>query len=242
MRGLSDPQQSTLIGVIARVPVEQARKLVLERVEATLPKSGRVTNEALLQAINVALKSFEPGEWEADEQGVRPSIDTLQHMTLAELARAYQRCCLKPASWCWPPKAPPTPEQTKQMEAKFDALPLEQRGEAYERLLYPGEAFEHHRAEEAERQAELARREMEYDPAPFPMGKSPPSTRVIRGEVSRDEPEPEPERFPTDDDLSKAMGEPEDEDQRAARAINEQLQRERLQRRRLAGQPKCFFR
>jgi hypothetical protein len=40
----------------------------------------------------------------------------------------------------------------------------------------------------------------------------------------------------------RAKAEPDDEDARATRAIQEQLQRERLLRRRRQGAPKAFFR
>ncbi len=72
----------------------------------------------------------------------------------------------------------PTPEQQKAKKAAFDALTPEQKAEAYERTLSPA-----YRAEQAKHLAELARLEQEYQPAPWPLGKSPPSTQVIRGEV-----------------------------------------------------------
>ena len=98
---------------------------------------------------------------------------------------------------------------------------------------------------------------MEFDPAPWPMGKSPPSTQVILGEVV---PEPEPDELEPPivplaerarpkqlsiygQAMARLRGElpVAADDEERARALNERLRQERLQRRRLQGPPKCFF-
>ena len=237
MRGLSDSQQSTLIGVIARTPVEQARRLVLEKIEASLPKTGKVTNAQLLESINSALASIPPGRWQADERGVRPEAADCLHMTLAEIAAAYQRI-LKPATWCWPPVSPRTEQELKAKADKLAAMTPEQRGAAYARTLY--ETEEDYQAAKA---AEEKRRQAEEtaDATPWPL-PSPPTTRTIRGEVV-------PEPLDNSDDAimdklrrAKAKAEPDDDDARRTREINRQLEKERLLRRRLQGKPKAFFR
>jgi hypothetical protein len=246
---ISDNQQSSIISIVAKIPVAPARKPFLIELEKQLPKSGKVTDERLLQAINAALGSFTPGRWEGDEQGVRPSVDTYPHMTLSEAAALYQRM-LKPPSWSWPPKAPLTPEEMKAGEAKLAAMSQEERAEAYARTLYPTEeAYQRHkRDDEAKRQAEET-----VDKTPWPL-PSPPTTQVIRGEVSKDD-EPEPPIVPLSERqhakppsiyglaMMRLRGElPVDaDDEERARALNEQLAKERQQRRRLGGAPKCGY-
>lgn len=115
-KAITDAQYSTLIGVIARVPVEEARRLVLERVEAALPKAGKVKDAQMLAAINDALRSFPPGAYQGDENGFFPT--DMSALTLAALARLYQRMLRLPTVY-WPPKQPPTPEQLRAQEAKI---------------------------------------------------------------------------------------------------------------------------
>ena len=90
---ITDLQYSTLIGVIARVPIEEARRLVLEKIEASLPKSGKVTDARLLESINVALGSIPPGRWQIDEQGVRPDAVDCLHLPLAQVAHFISAGC-----------------------------------------------------------------------------------------------------------------------------------------------------
>jgi hypothetical protein len=91
MRGISNAQQSTVIGVTARIPVVEARKMFLERLEQQLPSRGEVSDEQLLQAVDAALKSFRPGTWYGDEQGPIPNDTT--GMALSEFARSTGAAC-----------------------------------------------------------------------------------------------------------------------------------------------------
>ena len=242
MKNISDAQQSTLIGVIARVPVEEARRLVLEKIEASLPKSGKVTDARLLESINLALGSIPPGRWQIDEQGVRPDAADCLHLPLAQIAALYQRW-LRPATWVWPP---PTAEQAKARAAeaaRFAAMTHEEKAEAGGRFIY-GDNWERVKAEETAREKELAIKEQEYGAMPPPLDPSPPPrVKQIRGSVNKDEPDlcATGEEIPTMDDFRRARTEPDD-DERMTQAIAKQLERERLLRRRVAGPPKAFFR
>ena len=60
MRGISDAQQSSVIAVVAKIPVAEARKPFLVELEKQLPKTGKVGDETLLACINAALESFPP--------------------------------------------------------------------------------------------------------------------------------------------------------------------------------------
>jgi hypothetical protein len=104
---LSDKQYSQLIGVIARVPVQEARRLVLERVEQALPKARKVSDQELLSAINAALASFPPGQLQGDHRGLIPDISGAK--SLVEAAEIAERS-LKPPLWVWPPVPPPDQE------------------------------------------------------------------------------------------------------------------------------------
>ena len=241
MQNISDAQQSSVIAVVAKIPVAEARKPFLIELEKRLPKTGKVSDAQLLAAINAALKSFPPGAYQGDALGVRPTSDDCAHMTLAEIAAAYQRC-LKPPSWVWPPKPPPTQEELKAMAAAQAAMTPEELAERYHRSLFNSDA-----EWEAAKAAEEARRQAEEtaDTTPFPLGPSPPHVPMIHATANRDDAaSAEPEHFPTDDDLRKAMADrpEEDEDARATRALNQQLERERLARRRRGGPTKVFFR
>ena len=230
---ITDSQYSTLIGVIARVPIEEARRLVLEKIEAALPKAGKVTDARLLESINLALGSIPPARWQIDEQGVRPDAVDCLHLPLAQVAQLYQRC-LKPPTWVWPPL---TQEQLQARAAeaeKFAAMTHEEKAEAGGRFIY-GENWERVKAEEAAREEELKLKEMEFGARPPPVDPSPPPrVKQICGSVNRAE-------APTMDDLRRARTEPDD-DERMTQAIAKQLERDRLLRRRLAGKPKVFFR
>jgi hypothetical protein len=105
-KAISDRQYSTLIGTIARIPVEQARRLFLERIEQALPKAGKVSDEQLLSAVNSALSSFTPGQYRFDQRGLIPDID--EATSLIEAADIAERD-LRGPTWVWPP-LPPEPE------------------------------------------------------------------------------------------------------------------------------------
>ena len=246
---ITDAQQRSIISIVAKIPVAEARKPFLVELEKQLPKSGKVSDEALLASINSALRSFPPGSFCGDAQGAYPS--DLSTLTLKEAADLYQRMCRQVGAWTWPPKPPPTPEQLKAREAHLASMSQEQRAEAYEQTLSAS-----YRAEEAERRAELARREMEYQPAPFSLGPSPPTTRTIRGEIEPDAHEqPEQPIVPLSErarpkqlsiygrHLAWLRGElPENlSDEERAEALNEKVAQERRERRRLQGAPKAFF-
>ena len=248
MRGLNDSQQSTLIGVIARVPVEQARKLVLVELEKQLAGKKRVTNEQLLAAINSVLAAIPPGTYSGDAQGAFPPIT--EDLTLKEAATLYERVIHPRGEWCWPPIPLPTPEEAKAKADRLAAMTQKQLAEAYGRSLFNSDAeYEAAKAdEEKRRQAEET-----ADATPWPL-PSPKSTRTIRGEVVDDELDhpivPLAERVrPRQPSiygraLMQLRGElPKDmSDAERARAFNEQLERERRQRRRDQGPPKSFFR
>jgi hypothetical protein len=126
-QALTDRQYSTLIGVIARVPVEEARRLVLERVEAALPSSGKITDEQLLEVINAALASFTPGQYRGDHRGVIPEITA--STSVHEASEIYARS-LRPPLWVWPPMPP-----TEKQDTSPSLSPMEDLSERYARSL-----------------------------------------------------------------------------------------------------------
>jgi hypothetical protein len=179
---ITDQQQSSIITIVAKIPVEAARKPFLAELEKQLPNTGKVTDARLLAAINAALASFPPGQWQGDEQGFFPS-DTAQ-LTLVEHGQLYQRMLRLPTVY-WPPSPPPTPEQSKKRTAT-EAKPMsrEEAAEVYGQHIY-GEHWEQHKRDEAKRRAE----ELHHDTTPWPIAEPPPTTRTIRAEVNKDEPE-----------------------------------------------------
>ena len=258
MKGISDAQQALVIQTVAKIPVPDARKPFLVALEKLLPAKGRVSDQQALEAVNAALASFKPSSYRGDAQGAYPS--DMSRLTLNELASLYQRVVRAVGEWAWPP---PTAEQAKARAAeaeKFAALPQEEKAAAYHRSLFATEE-----EYEAAKRAEEKRRQAEdlADSTPWPL-PAPPTTRTIFGSVNV---EPEPaarDDAPTDDEpqppitplterapprqlsiygrhLAWLRGELPADDEERARALNEQLEKERLQRRRLQGKMKSFF-
>ena len=208
-----------------------------------------MTDEALLAAINAALASFPAGRWVADEQ-TWWSVDD-PDATLHQLAYRYQHCLRGPAR-SWPPIPSKSPEEAKARKAHFAAMSHEQKVEAYARTLYETEE-DYQAAKAAEEKRHLAEAAADDTPWPLP---SPPTTRTIRGEVVRRDDEPEPTITPLADrrrakqpsiygqEMARRRGElPDDaDDESKTEAINEQLGKERRQRRRRQGPPRVFFR
>ena len=164
MRGISDAQQSSVIAVVAKIPVAEARKPFLVELEKQLPKTGKVGDETLLACINAALKSFPPGAYCGDAQGVFPPIT--EDISLKEAAMLYERVIRPSGEWCWPPIPPTTPEEAKAKAERLAALSQEQKAEAYARTLY--ETEEDYQAAKAD---EEKRRQAEEtaDATPWPL-------------------------------------------------------------------------
>jgi hypothetical protein len=240
VKNISDAQQALVIQTVAKIPVPDARKPFLQKLEALLPAKGKVRDDCLIKAINASLASFKPGTYRGDAQGAYPS-DT-STLTLNEAAALYQRMVREVGAWSWPPSPPPTAEQSKAMAAELAAMDPKEAADAYVLDALCGgdaEEFARRKAEEAKRRQaeELA------DATPWPL-PAPPSTRAIFGSVNENEPEPE-KPAPTNADLRAMMladRREESDDERMTREINERLHRERLQRRHRGGAPKCFFR
>jgi hypothetical protein len=236
---LSDAQYSTLIGIVARLPIEQARRLFLERVEAALPAKGKISEAQLTDVVNNAHASFKPGTWQGDEQGFIPAIT--ETTSLKDAAAIYQRA-LKGSTWWWPPippRQPMTEEQRKDIAAKVAAMSQEECAEAYARTMFATEEeYQRNKAEVAERKA----KELE-DSTPWPVDPSPPPrVPVIRGTV---EPEPARNEFPTMDDM-RAMAKADqsaDDDMSpmAEAAMLAKRSRKRGGVRRLSDRVKVFF-
>jgi hypothetical protein len=220
MRNVTDKQQDTLIGVTARIPVPEARKIFLAKVERRLPRAGRVTDEQLAEIINAALASFKSGTYYVEEGVWRgPDWEIPPAKNLKEAADRYMR--LLRDDWppdrthYWPPippPQPPTPEQIeegKRMRAEMET-PEWQEGAADRFELEcicngDEEEFARRKAEEAESKAgELV------DATPWPL-PSPPTTQVIRGEVVHEQPEPDKDPFPSIEDMrrAKALDQPD---------------------------------
>jgi hypothetical protein len=207
VKNLSDGQLSTCIGIVARIPVVEARQIFLERLTARLPAKGKVSTEQLTDAINATLKSFRPGQWMGDTQGViYPPPDEL---SLNEAAVLYQRMIAPRGEWSWPPQPPPTPEEAKARAVKLAAMTQEELADRYLLGCLCGgdqEEFARRKAEEKRRKAETF-----VDTVPWPL-PAPSSTQTIRGSVNRDEPEPEEDcttgaNLPTDADLLRGQAE-----------------------------------
>ena len=102
MRGISDKQQNLVITTVAKIPVPQARKPFLVELEKQLPKSGRVTDAQLLEAINATLTA-KPTIF-IDEEGQLKSWPQLPRRepfstVLAMTAENANRChCRRPYS------------------------------------------------------------------------------------------------------------------------------------------------
>jgi hypothetical protein len=69
---ISDAQRNTVIGIVARLAVPDARKIFLTRLEQKLPAKGSISAERLTDAINSALRSFPPCSYSGDAQGAFP--------------------------------------------------------------------------------------------------------------------------------------------------------------------------
>jgi hypothetical protein len=247
---LSAAHYQLLISTVAKIPCEPARPAFLAKFWELLPAKGKVSDRQIIDVVNSALQSFQPGQWQGDAQGAYPPIT--EDLSLKEAATLYERFIHQRGAWAWPPFPPISPEEAKAKAESFAALSPEQRGEAYARTLY--ETEEDYQAAKA---AEEKRRQAEQtaDATPWPV-PSPPTTRTIRGEIEDVHEEPEPPIVPLSEraqprqrsiygqELARRRGElPEDmSDEERAEALNEQLERERLQRRRLQGKPPVFFR
>jgi hypothetical protein len=242
---LSDAQYSTLIGIVARLPIEAARRTFLERIEAALPSTGKISEAQLTDAVNATLKGFEPGAYHLDHLGVwRASGDFgPEPTTLTEAAASYQRTLQENKSGerkvYWPPiaKAPElTEEQRKAIKDKVEAMTWEQVVEAYARPMFATEEeYQRVQAEVAERKA----RELE-EVARWPIDPSPPTTQVIWGEVV-------PEPAPTDDELLRraVVEQPDEEDKRLSPMAEASRLAKRKGKRRCTGlngkPPKVFW-
>jgi hypothetical protein len=249
MRGISDAQQSSVIAVVAKIPVAEARKPFLIELEKQLPKAGKVSDETLLACINSALKSFKPGQWQGDVQGAFPPIT--EDLPLKEAALLYERVIHGRGAWSWPPFPPISPETAKAKEAAFALLTPEQKAERYHRSLFNSDA-EYEAAKAAEEKRRQAEETANATPWPLP---APPTTRTIRGEIEPEAEEPEQPIVPLSEraqpkqlsiygrHLAWLRGElPENlSDEERAEALNEKLAQERRERRRLQGAPKAFF-
>lgn len=141
---LSDQQFSSLIGVVARIPVQDARRLFLERIEAALPAKGKVTETQLTDAVNATLASFEPGSYRLDAfDGVwRAKGDFAKPATLLEASQRYMVQLDishgRRQQVYWPPFRPLTDEERKakaaeeaERDAKLDALGIKEPGDRY---------------------------------------------------------------------------------------------------------------
>ena len=91
---ITDAQQRSIISIVAKIPVAEARKPFLVELEKQLPKSGKVTDEALLASINAALKSFHPAHFAAMLKVLTPPSSTPS--PCAKL-RTYTHACV--AKW-----------------------------------------------------------------------------------------------------------------------------------------------
>lgn len=183
--------------------------------------------------MNDALKSFAPGQWHGDVQGVFPPIT--EAMSLVEAAALYQRMLDPRGEWWWPPlpKAPPLTEEQRSVE---------EAGDAYLLSLCNGDE-----AEFARRKTEIAEHNSSAgvvyaDTTPFPLDPTPPPrVPVIRGEVVHEEP------APTDDELRRAVAEQPDEDEHGG--MSEMAKAARMAKRlkrsrgggRLSDRVKVFF-
>lgn len=118
---LSDAGFSTLIGVTAKIEVQDARRLFLERVEAALPATGKISSEKLAEAINSALQSFRPGQYVLAPDGWR---ERRKPQTLKEAADSYLATLrdehepfMDRGLKAWPPLRPPFQREPVHLDA-----------------------------------------------------------------------------------------------------------------------------
>lgn len=251
---LSVAAYSTIIGLVARIPVEQARRLFLERIEAALPAKGAISSEQLNDAVNDALASFKPGKYvlDGDTWRERRPYHTL---TLREMSEAYPAVLRgEPATdgdkRCWPPLPPREPSvqlgPPVGSSAKID-MTLAEASEAYARSLREdNEAAAEYRPVESKPITQLDLVEPDEHPKPFPVDPSPPPrVPAIYGTVEHEKP------APTDEELRQAMLERSDidDDEEPAKspmAVASRLSK-KLKRNRRVGfggsrKPPVFFR
>jgi hypothetical protein len=180
MRNVTDAQQSTLIGVVAKIPVAEARKVFLGKVERRLPRVGAVTDDAFGDIVNAALASFQPGAYRTDHNGAWRAWDYIDPtQTLKEAADAYVRQLAinrgTEKQVCWPPypSRPAQPAEPVESYTRWAARvsPEEHRAAAAEwaRFIGGDEAYERCLREEAER----AESELVFD-----LTKPPPARPV----------------------------------------------------------------